>query len=289
MAGPKFWRLLDFFPIETGAYQAESANTLGEQLIRYSGITLGAGAVYSYLLAQYGIRGLFDLRRPWRLILLMLAVYGSMLGGFRSALIIVVLTFALVFWLEGLCRTAYMAGIIALLMVGAAIVLPYARSLPMSVQRTLSVLPIDVDPFVIQNAKASSEWRVRSLGNRMAGCAQIPGQGQGLRHRSRRPVPDAGSRRTGIGQQRGLRGYRRGLSSGPLSILIPFGLFGAAGFLWFAVAALKVLRNNYRFGTPNYAGLIPSCWPPSSPSSCFSSRCSGRCSRTCSFSRESWD
>ena len=40
--------------------------------------------------------------------------------------------------------------------------------------------------------------------------------------------------------------------NGPLSVIIPFGLFGVAGFLWFLVAGLRVLYRNYRFGDPAF-------------------------------------
>src|SRR5208283_5557251 len=38
--------------------------------------------------------------------------------------------------------------------------------------------------------------------------------------------------------------------SGPLSILIPFGLYGAIAFLWFLAAGLRVLHRNWKFGDP---------------------------------------
>jgi hypothetical protein len=43
--------------------------------------------------------------------------------------------------------------------------------------------------------------------------------------------------------------------SGPLSLIIPLGIFGTIGFLWFLVAAFRVLRNNYRYGDAEYKGL----------------------------------
>jgi hypothetical protein len=38
--------------------------------------------------------------------------------------------------------------------------------------------------------------------------------------------------------------------NGPISVILPFGIFGLLGFLWFAVAGLRVLYQNYRFGDP---------------------------------------
>src|SRR5439155_8412052 len=40
--------------------------------------------------------------------------------------------------------------------------------------------------------------------------------------------------------------------SGPLSVIIPFGLPGMFAFIWFLVAGFKVVRRNYRFGDPAF-------------------------------------
>lgn len=36
--------------------------------------------------------------------------------------------------------------------------------------------------------------------------------------------------------------------NGPLSVLIPFGIWGGLAFLWFLIAAGRVLYRNWRFG-----------------------------------------
>jgi hypothetical protein len=36
--------------------------------------------------------------------------------------------------------------------------------------------------------------------------------------------------------------------SGPLTVLIPFGVWGAIGWLWFLAASLRALYYNYRYG-----------------------------------------
>ncbi len=43
--------------------------------------------------------------------------------------------------------------------------------------------------------------------------------------------------------------------SGPLSILIPFGIFGLIAFVWFLAAGLRVLYRNYRYGDPSLTKL----------------------------------
>ena len=43
--------------------------------------------------------------------------------------------------------------------------------------------------------------------------------------------------------------------NGPLSLIIPLGLFGVAGFLWFVFASVRVLLHNYRYGDPDLKGI----------------------------------
>jgi hypothetical protein len=40
--------------------------------------------------------------------------------------------------------------------------------------------------------------------------------------------------------------------NGPLSILIPFGIYGLIAFVWVLWAGLRVLHRNYQFGIPQY-------------------------------------
>jgi hypothetical protein len=38
--------------------------------------------------------------------------------------------------------------------------------------------------------------------------------------------------------------------NGPLSTLIPFGIWGAITFVWFMLAGLRVLYRNFKYGDP---------------------------------------
>jgi hypothetical protein len=39
--------------------------------------------------------------------------------------------------------------------------------------------------------------------------------------------------------------------SGPLSVVLPFGIWGCIGFLWFLAASLRVMYRNFRYGDPS--------------------------------------
>src|ERR1051325_3109934 len=55
---------------------------------------------------------------------------------------------------------------------------------------------------------------------------------------------------SGYGSSNELAMYAGDYHNGPLSVVIPFGLYGVVAFLWFLAAALRMLYNNFRFGDP---------------------------------------
>ncbi len=40
--------------------------------------------------------------------------------------------------------------------------------------------------------------------------------------------------------------------NGPLSVLLPFGIFGSIAFVWLLIAGIRVVYQNYQFGDPAY-------------------------------------
>ena len=43
--------------------------------------------------------------------------------------------------------------------------------------------------------------------------------------------------------------------NGPLSILIPFGIYGLLAFVWVLFAGLRFLHRNYKLGNPQYRSI----------------------------------
>ena len=250
LAGPKFYFLLDYFPAELGENQAETAGQLGISIVRYTGLAISVPAIYSYLLARYGVRGVLDWRHPWRLLLLLAALYVGMLGGFRSTIILFVLVFGAVFVLEGLHRTWYVGVVIAFAALIGTLTVANLSRLPLSVQRTLSFLPINVDPVVRQSATVSSEWRVELWKIVLPDVPKylLKGKGYNIDPGDLFMANDAAERGWGNTEVAILAGDYH---SGPLSVIIPFGFFGAIGFLWFLFAALRVMYYNYLHGNPD--------------------------------------
>jgi O-antigen ligase len=144
-------------------------------------------------------------------------------------------------------------------LIGAAVIAPVAGfllimgadKLPMVAQRTLSFLPIPVNPVAKLVGDRSTEWRLDVWKDALP---DIPahlfvGKGYGVdptelafsfinadRHfmSSSEWVLTAGN-----------------FHSGPLSVIIPLGIWGVIGFVWFVVVSLKYLYRNYKKGDPS--------------------------------------
>lgn len=250
MAGPKFWFLYELFPTNSAEDQMAAEGAIGNSLVRITGLVLFGQAIYGFLLARYGLRGLFELRRPWRLALLLTAVFFSMFGGYRSGLVMVALTLLVLFLVEGLWKTRVMltaAGVGVVVMIG---VVCFVDRMPMSVQRTLSFLPVDVDPIIKLAAQDSTDWRLEMWKTLWP---EVPkylflGKGYSLDPQALYMLSDVATR--GHADSYEWAAYSGDYHNGLLSLVIPFGLYGVVAFLWFLVAGVRVLHNNFKYGSP---------------------------------------
>ena len=220
----------------------------GDHIMRMGDLALVGGGLIAYLLARFGIRGLLDLERPWRLLLLLLALAAGLLSGFRSFVIQSGLTFGLVFYLEGLHRTRYAAALLAVMLLGAVVVLPQADKLPLVAQRALCFLPGKFDSVARESGAVSWEWRVEMW-------RQVLPEVPSTLFRARGWGFDAREFHTTVDMAPGADPLASTIlvgnfHNGPLSILIPFGLYGAVAFIWFLVAGLRMLHRNWKFGSP---------------------------------------
>jgi len=249
---PSFYFLFMLFPVGSAGLQAIYSDPLGRPgfATRLSGLASAGSALYLLMLCRYGIENLFTLRRLGRLAMFACCLFVAMLGGFRSIFILFLLTFLLLFYLEGLMRSPLLpAFLLVAVVVGAAIV-PLANHLPFAIQRSLSFLPIPIDPMVKAGAEASTEWRVQMWKRVLPEVPEYLLLGKGYTFSAKdlastriRGISDTGTEGTELAGD---------FHSGPLSVIIPFGIPGTIAFLWFLVAGLKVLRNNYLFGDATF-------------------------------------
>jgi hypothetical protein len=237
-----------FFP----AYAGTVSQNPFEQSTRLAGGMLMAINVFYYMQARYGIRGIFLSRKPWRWMLLVIALGYGLLGGFRSTVILVALIFVIQFFLEGLHRTKLLVIFAVVGVFGATALVPLAPHLPRTAQRALSFLPLNIDPAARQSAEESSTWRFDMW---KALLPQVPqhlllGKGYAM---SRLDIDllggsDAAIRSTFAENQ--LYALNGTYHSGPFSVVMTFGIWGVITVVWFWVAGLWVLCRNYRYGDP---------------------------------------
>lgn len=221
---------------------------LGE--IRVGGAMVASLAVFCWLLARYGIAGAFDFSRPWRLVLLIVAVVGGMFGGFRTVLVLMGAIFGILFFIEKLWRTRLALVLLAMtVLVGAGLV-GFAERLPLTVQRTLSILPIRIDPLTKEFANSSTEWRIEMW---KAVLPEVPkylllGKGYTLSSGDLFMTQVQAGRTGGVSFEQAA--FAGDYHNGPLSVVMPFGLAGVLAFAWLVAAGARFLYTMYREGAP---------------------------------------
>lgn len=246
--GPGFYFLFLFVPTELAVAQASTQDTL----MRLTGIAWMAQAGNWFMLMRYGIRGMLEVRHAWRAAVFIALFLVGLFGGFRSSIILMCILFATQFWFEGLLRTKWFPiTLVAALLVGTVLV-GYAEKLPLSVQRSLSFLPIDVHPTARQDALGTLEWRLQMWRVVLQEVPQYLLLGKGYTFSSMDFLLTQEAIRRGM-----FTLYEDTLVSGNyhngiLTLLVPFGLAGTLAFAAFCLAGWKVLYRNYRFGLPEY-------------------------------------
>jgi hypothetical protein len=246
---PVFNFLFLFFPVESMASLTDSNSVVGPvgPPARIFGLASLGLAVFCLMLARYGMRGLLDLRNPWRLGVFCLSVGISMFAGFRSAFILFVMTFAFLFYLERLHRTWLLVPVIFVLLTGGGLLVLVASRLPFAVQRSLAFLPIPLDPVAKMDAQGSTGWRLQMW---MDVVPEIPrylilGKGYSFN------ANDQARARGNMESFELVGDYH----SGPLSVILPFGIFGSIAFVWLLLAAGRVIYQNYKFGDPAFHNI----------------------------------
>jgi O-antigen ligase len=155
--------------------------------------------------------------------------------------------FCALFYFEGLHKTRMLPWCLGLTLLGAAILLPNANRLPWVVQRTISFLPAKVDPIARESAEGSTEWRLEIWKQALP---QVPkylliGKGYSMDPNELYLADQSGRQLSGDHEAILLNGDYH---SGPLSVIIPLGIFGTIGFISFLIASGVFLYRNYRLG-----------------------------------------
>jgi hypothetical protein len=234
-----------FFP--ANGYLINEAQT-GMGGSRFGGVALASSAIFSFMLAKHGIRGIFMSGKPGRLILFVLFGFLVLLGGFRSMFIGCILIFMFQFFLEGMHRTKLLLMLIFVGMLAFVLSVPFADKLPYVIQRSIAFLPVKIDNGVKLDAEGSSEWRIEMW---KAVLPQVPdhlllGKGYVL-SQADFDFSMSGAFRTISADANG-SALAGDYHSGPLSVVLTFGIWGVIAFLWFLIAGARALYRNYLYG-----------------------------------------
>jgi O-antigen ligase len=249
--GPGFYFLFYLFPTDVVGHQVAADYSVGGEVIeRFTGLMYGAIAVLTFMVMRYGIRGILNLSKPMRLACFAGIFFAGLFGGFRSAIIMFGILFIVQFYLEGLFRTRLFFTLLAGFAITCAVLIPVANKLPLSVQRSLSFLPLDLNPVAKSDAENSLEWRLDMWRVLLPEVPKHLFLGKGFALDATDLYMSVHSARRGY-----LKSFEGAMISGnyhngPLSLIIPFGIWGPMAFLWFIIAGWWVLWRNYRYGDP---------------------------------------
>jgi hypothetical protein len=256
------WLTPLFYVFPPSAYDPNNPFQIG--VTRLGGVGAAAIGIYFWMLAKYGVRGIFQSGKPWRPVLLLILFVLVFLGGFRSALFLFVSTFILKFFMEGLHRTPLLLvfGFIGLM--GCVALVPLAHKLPYTFQRTLAFLPLDLDADAKGSADDSWDWRVRMW---TALFPQVPkhlllGEGYAFSSEEYDEMMAGGVLGTATGNFDAAQNplaLAGDYHNGMLAVILPFGIWGVLVTFWFLGAALKVMYCNFKYGDPalhNVNGLL---------------------------------
>ena len=233
VVNPAFYFLFLIFPVGDVGLQAIAGGPAAPTGfgVRLGGFAAAAAAAYLLMLCRYGIRELFTWRRPGRLLLFLSFLFVAMLGGFRSTLIMFLLTFWILFYFEGLARSPLLPAFLLVTVLAGAAIVPLADRLPIAIQRSLSFLPLPVDPMVKAVAQASNEWRLEMWKHILPQVPEYLVLGKGYSFTAK----DLAMTRLSSTPQSAAEGAELAgdYHNGPLSVIVPFGIPGVIAFLWF--------------------------------------------------------
>ena len=249
-----YW-FFDFFSLQ-------QQTVVGERIMRLNGFMIASQAIFTFMLARYGLRGIFLGGKPWRWIFLMLVVAFGLLGGYRNLTFFLAFLSVIQFFLEGLHRTKLLGIFLALGFAGAVALIPLAQDLPLGMQRSISFLPYNISATAKLDAQGTLDWRLNMW---KALLPEIPkylllGKGYTINPQDLNFVlgPNSTIRTSAFTQASGLDdplAIGEAFHNGPISVLIPFGIWGAIVFIWFILVALRVTYLNHRNGDPDLKTL----------------------------------
>jgi hypothetical protein len=253
---PAFYFVFLVFPVGSAGVKAiiNDPGLKESYTPRLAGVGVACTAFYYVMLSRNGVKNLLTWNRPLKTVIFLAFLGASMIGGFRSALIFFLMLFGILFYLEGLMRSRMLPVFLLLGIAAASIVIPFADHMPLTIQRSLSFLPIKVDPMVRVDAQASTEWRLGIWRNVVPQIPEYLLLGKGYSISAKDLAMSQINTMMGDNAAEGTE-IVGDYHNGPLSVIIPLGLPGTLAFIWLLVVALRTLHRNYLYGNPALASI----------------------------------
>ena len=249
LGGP-FHALNAFFPSDLGA---EGASVVGST--RMGILASLFGGVTGLMVVRWGLRGIFLSNHAWRAPVFVMVFPFMMLGGFRNFLIGALAVYAILFFLEGLHRTKLLPMILLAGCLFTPVLGFFSNQLPITFQRSLSFLPFKWDATVVADAEGSTAWRIAMWQSLLPQIPQylLLGKGWSISANDFQTIGNGAF----SGQVRSIDPNQNAFviagdyHSGPLSVLIPLGIWGVIGVLWLLAVHVFVCYRNCRYGDPD--------------------------------------
>jgi hypothetical protein len=222
------------------------------ELTRLGGLAGAGMALLIFMLARYGIKGIFDLGHPWRAPLFLVFFFCMLFGGYRTFTITFAFLVVFLFFFERIYRSRLMPMLILGGLVVVTLIVPFAGKLPFTFQRSLAFVPwLPISTEARMSADATADWRLQIW---KAVLPQVPGYlllGKGYYTSASDYEQNSEESLAGGASAADWSAAVSGnYHSGPLSVAIFFGIWGIIGVLWFFIAGMLALYDNYRYGDP---------------------------------------
>jgi hypothetical protein len=234
------------FPPSGTGINAASGPSITETT-RFGG--LGATGLFGFLfmLARYGSRGIFLSGRLWRPVVFGLFTILIFFGGFRTFIILSGSIFLFQCYLERLHQTKVFPAFIFAGVIAAVLIVSFADKLPYTFQRSLAFLPLNIRANAREDAQGSQDWRLQIWKDALSIVPQylLLGRGYAISEGQLDIASSDAFRYASNFEGVEISGN---FHSGPLSVVIPFGIWGVIGILWFWVASIRALYLNFRHG-----------------------------------------
>jgi uncharacterized protein (DUF983 family) len=234
------------------AYGSDNGDVGSQAIhIRFGGLGVAGTAFFFFMMARYGVRGIFVSGKPWRILVFILFSVPMCFSGFRNIIIQCGIIFVIQFFMEGLHRTKVFPFFIFTGLFIAALIVPLANKLPYEFQRSLAFLPLNINPEAKLEAQGTQEWRLQMW---EAVLPQVPGylllgKGYAISQIDYQTMTSSSST-TGVSAADWGAAIAGNYHSGPLSVVVFFGIWGVIAIIWFWAASLHALFCNYRYSDP---------------------------------------